>query len=139
RPRGPRCPPLQARGALRVHARGARDFPPPVALAARARRKPRAAAVPRAWDPDLGRLDRRTHDRRRHGGRPPRRRGPPRVRPLVTRVPDADPPARRRVLLTLIILAQTVATIGPLGIPAIAGLIRSAPGRPPSQAGPSPS
>jgi len=53
----------------------------------------------------------------------------------VTRVPDADPPARRRVILTLIILAQTVANIGPLGIPAIASLIRSDLGLTLTQAG----
>src|SRR5439155_148095 len=44
-------------------------------------------------------------------------------------------PARRRVILTLIILAQTVANIGPLGIPAIASLIRSDLGLTLTQAG----
>src|SRR5213078_5328292 len=77
----------------------------------------------------------RAHDRRGHGGRPARRRSPPRHPPLVTRPPDADPATRRRVILTLIVLAQTVANIGPLGIPAIASLIRSDLGLTLTQAG----
>jgi MFS family permease len=40
----------------------------------------------------------------------------------VTGAPD--PTARRWVVLAVIVLAQTVANIGPLGIPAIASLIR---------------
>ncbi|PYM42786.1 MAG: hypothetical protein DME12_06340 [Candidatus Rokuibacteriota bacterium] len=53
----------------------------------------------------------------------------------MTRPPDADPATRRRVILTLIVLAQTVANIGPLGIPAIASLIRSDLGLTLTQAG----
>src|SRR5207247_7506370 len=130
RPRRPRRPPLQARRPLRLHARGARGVPSPAALAARANREAGAAPLPRARHSDRGRRDGRAHDRRGHGGRPARRRSPPRHPPLVTRPPDADPATRRRVILTLIVLAQTVANIGPLGIPAIASLIRTDLGLP---------
>ena len=43
----------------------------------------------------------------------------------MTRALNADPAARRWVILALIVLAQTVANIGPLGIPAIASLIQA--------------
>ena len=43
----------------------------------------------------------------------------------MTRALNADPAARRWVILTFIVLAQTVANIGPLGIPAIASLIQA--------------
>ena len=40
--------------------------------------------------------------------------------------PSQDDPARKRwVILAVIVLAQTVANVGPLGIPAIASLIRA--------------
>jgi ACS family hexuronate transporter-like MFS transporter len=43
----------------------------------------------------------------------------------VTARPRVDRPAKRWVILALIVVAQTVASIGPLGIPAVASLIRS--------------
>jgi predicted MFS family arabinose efflux permease len=50
--------------------------------------------------------------------------------------PAGDDPARRRfVILAVIVLAQTVANIGPLGIPAIASLIRTDLGLTLTQAG----
>jgi predicted MFS family arabinose efflux permease len=49
--------------------------------------------------------------------------------------PRDDPAARRWVILGLIVLAQTVANIGPLGIPAIASLIRADLGLTLTQAG----
>jgi predicted MFS family arabinose efflux permease len=47
----------------------------------------------------------------------------------------SDPAARRWVILALIVLVQTVANIGPLGIPAIASLIRADLGLTLTQAG----
>jgi predicted MFS family arabinose efflux permease len=43
----------------------------------------------------------------------------------VTPAPRDDPARKRWVILALIMLAQTVANVGPLGIPAIASLIRA--------------
>jgi predicted MFS family arabinose efflux permease len=51
----------------------------------------------------------------------------------VTAAPD--PAARRWVILAVIVLAQTVANVGPLGIPAIASLIRGDLGLTLTQAG----
>ena len=48
---------------------------------------------------------------------------------------DADPPRNRYAILALIVVAQTVANIGPLGIPAIASLIRQDLGLTLTQAG----
>jgi predicted MFS family arabinose efflux permease len=48
---------------------------------------------------------------------------------------DAGPPRNRYVILALIVVAQTVANIGPLGIPAIASLIRQDLGLTLTQAG----
>jgi predicted MFS family arabinose efflux permease len=42
----------------------------------------------------------------------------------VTVAPSADPARRRWAILAVIVLAQTMANVGPLGIPAIASLIR---------------
>ena len=53
----------------------------------------------------------------------------------MTRALNADPAARRWVILTFIVLAQTVANIGPLGIPAIASLIQADLGLTLTQAG----
>jgi MFS family permease len=53
----------------------------------------------------------------------------------VTSAPDADPARRRFVILAVIVLAQTVANIGPLGIPAIAPLVRADLGLTLTQAG----
>ncbi|PYN57750.1 MAG: hypothetical protein DMD92_13730, partial [Candidatus Rokuibacteriota bacterium] len=47
----------------------------------------------------------------------------------------ADPPRNRYAILALIVVAQTVANIGPLGIPAIASLIRQDLGLTLTQAG----
>src|SRR5207247_3141696 len=57
-------------------------------------------------------------------GGPARRRGAPDRAPLM-----------RWVILALIVLAQTVANIGPLGVPAIASLIRADLGLTLTQAG----
>ena len=46
-----------------------------------------------------------------------------------------DPPALRWVILALIVVAQTVANIGPLGLPAVASLIRADLGLTLTQAG----
>ena len=48
---------------------------------------------------------------------------------------DAGPPRNRYAILALIVVAQTVANIGPLGIPAIASLIRQDLGLTLTQAG----
>src|SRR5205823_1305920 len=60
------------------------------------------------------------HRRRRHRGGSPRRRGPARRAPFVTRAEAS----RRPLVLGVILGAQTIANVGPLGIPAIASLIR---------------
>src|SRR5439155_22471823 len=105
-------------------APGARRLPPAAALGPRADRGPRAAALSRARHPDHRDGDDRGHDRRRHRGGPARRRGAPDRAPLM-----------RWVILALIVLAQTVANIGPLGVPAIASLIRADLGLTLTQAG----
>ena len=61
----------------------------------------------------------RAHHRRRHRGGPPGRRGPAR-RPR--------PVTNRWAVLALIMAAQTMANVGPLGIPSIAPLIRETSG-----------
>src|SRR5439155_11974492 len=95
----------------------------------------RAAPLPRARHPDHGDGDHRAHHRRGHRGGSARRRGP------LDRAPVSEPrllerpPKIRWVILALIVLAQTVANIGPLGIPAIASLIRADLGLTLTQAG----
>jgi len=53
----------------------------------------------------------------------------------VTSAPASDPARKRWIILAVIVLAQTVANIGPLGIPAIASLIRADLGLTLTQAG----
>jgi len=53
----------------------------------------------------------------------------------VTAAPASDPARKRWIILAVIVLAQTVANIGPLGIPAIASLIRADLGLTLTQAG----
>lgn len=53
----------------------------------------------------------------------------------MTSAPASDPARKRWIILAVIVLAQTVANIGPLGIPAIASLIRADLGLTLTQAG----
>jgi len=53
----------------------------------------------------------------------------------VSEARPTDPPALRWVILALIVVAQTVANIGPLGLPAVASLIRADLGLTLTQAG----
>ena len=53
----------------------------------------------------------------------------------MTAAPRDDPPRARWLILAVIVLAQTVANVGPLGIPAIASLIRADLGLTLTQAG----
>ena len=53
----------------------------------------------------------------------------------MTPAPRDDPARKRWVILAVIVLAQTVANVGPLGIPAIASLIRADLGLTLTQAG----
>src|SRR5262249_8665445 len=116
----------QARRALRVSQGRARPLPRAAAVDPRAKRRARAAALPRARRLHHRDGDGRADDRRGYRGGPEGRRGIP------------GRPSRvigRFTLLGLILAAQTPANIGPLGIPAIAKLIREDLGLTLAQAG----
>src|SRR5262249_12478382 len=77
RPRRHRRRALQTSGLLRLSQGGARRVPSFAAVAARAQREARAAAVPRERDRHRRRRDDGADDRRRHRGRSAGRRGAP--------------------------------------------------------------
>src|SRR5262249_48654674 len=100
------------------------------ALRPRADRAARAAPVPREWHPDHGRRDDGADGRRGHRGGPARRRAAARDAAAVS-----EGARRRWLILAVIVLAQTMANVGPLGIRAIASLIRDDFGLTLTQAG----
>src|SRR5207247_6264045 len=111
---------VQALRALRLPPARARRVSPASTIAAREGGAPRAATLPGKRPADHRRGDLGAHRRRRHRSGSPDRRGPARQASFVTGA-SARP---RPVMLGVILAARTIANVGPLGIPAIASLIR---------------